>query len=93
MKTPKLSKALLKVLGKIFFLLFHIFDKIESSRMFVCIFGSIVFDSLVNEGNLLRISDGHFNNSNILRNIKIYDVCNFNFVLIFVNTPTKISFN
>lgn len=74
MKTPKLRKGLLKVLGKIFFLHFHVFDKIESSRMLVCICSSIVLDSLINEGDLLRICDGHFNNSNILRNIKIYDV-------------------
>jgi hypothetical protein len=77
MKTPKLREELLKVLGKIFFLLLHVVYKIESSRMLVCVCSSIVLDSLVNEGDLLRISDGHFNNSNILGNIKIYDVWQF----------------
>ena len=59
MKAPELKKQLLEVLCEVPFLLLHIFDKIESSRVFMSIFRGVVLNSLVNEGNLLWISDGH----------------------------------
>jgi hypothetical protein len=62
------KQHLLEVLSEILLLLVHIIDKIESSRVFVSIFSRVVLDTLVNEGNLLWISDGHFNNSNIVSN-------------------------
>ncbi len=59
MKAPELRKQLLEVLSEVLFLLLHIFDKIESSRVFMSIFRGVVLNSLINEGNLLWISDGH----------------------------------
>ena len=85
------KQYLLEVLSEILFLLFHIIDKIESSWVFVSILSRVVLDSLVNEGDLLRICDGHFNNGNILSNIKIYDVLRiYQLFYIFVKAPTKI---
>ena len=82
---------LLEVLSEVLFLLFHIIDKIESSWVFVSILSGVVLDSLVNEGDLLRICNGHFSNGNILSNIKIYDVLRiYQLLYIFVDVPTKI---
>jgi len=41
--------------------------------VFVRIFGGVVLNTVINEGDFLRISDGHFNNNNKFKKFKIYD--------------------
>ena len=60
MKTSNLVKYLLEVFSKVFSLLFHVLDKIKSSWVPMSVLGGIIFDSIVNKGDLLRISNGHF---------------------------------
>lgn len=37
------------------------------------IFGSVILNTVINEGDFLRISDGHFNNNNKFKKFEIYD--------------------
>ncbi len=74
MKTSKLSKNLLEVLREIFSLIFHVNNKIESSGMFIGIFCSIILNTFIDKGNLLRIRNGHFQQlSNKMDVLKFYD--------------------
>lgn len=41
--------------------------------MFVWIFSGIILDTIINKGDFLGISDGHFNNNNKFKKFKNYD--------------------
>lgn len=37
------------------------------------VLSSVILNTVINEGNFLRISDGHFNNNNKFKKFEIYD--------------------